>query len=149
MKATIKWVDEAMFVAETGSGHALVVDGPPDAGGRNLGPRPMELVLAGLGSCTAFDVVAILGSQMTQQELQTAEALMPHKDLPREINIRRLDRLDRFFSAAAKMQTSLANLNPEQRKAIMFEAFTGMMMDNAAPVGAPGGAPQTLDLGLQ
>jgi putative redox protein len=66
MKATIKWVDEAMFVAETGSGHALVVDGPPDAGGRNLGPRPMELVLAGLGSCTAFDVVAILEKSRQQ-----------------------------------------------------------------------------------
>ncbi|MGR8919776.1 MAG: OsmC family protein [Gammaproteobacteria bacterium] len=60
MKATIKWVDEAMFVGETGSGHAVVVDGPPDAGGRNLGPRPMELVLTGLGACTAFDVVSIL-----------------------------------------------------------------------------------------
>lgn len=60
MKATIKWVDEAMFVGETGSGHAVVADGPPDAGGRNLGPRPMELVLTGLGACTAFDVVSIL-----------------------------------------------------------------------------------------
>jgi putative redox protein len=60
MNATIKWVDGAMFVGETGSGHALVVDGPPEAGGRNLGPRPMELVLVGLGSCTAFDVVDIL-----------------------------------------------------------------------------------------
>jgi len=60
MKATIRWVDEAMFVGETGSGHALVIDGPPEAGGRNLGPRPMELLLTGLGACTAFDVVSIL-----------------------------------------------------------------------------------------
>jgi len=60
MKSTIKWVDGVMFVGETGSGHALVIDGPPDAGGRNLGPRPMELVLTGLGSCTAFDVITIL-----------------------------------------------------------------------------------------
>jgi putative redox protein len=60
MKSTIKWVDGVMFVGETGSGHALVIDGPPDAGGRNLGPRPMELLLTGLGSCTAFDVVTIL-----------------------------------------------------------------------------------------
>lgn len=60
MKSTIKWVDGVMFVGETGSGHALVVDGPPEAGGRNLGPRPMELILTGLGACTAFDVVTIL-----------------------------------------------------------------------------------------
>ena len=60
MKSTIKWVDGAMFVGETGSGHALVIDGPPDAGGRNMGARPMELVLTGLGACTAFDVVSIL-----------------------------------------------------------------------------------------
>ena len=60
MKVTVKWIDEVSFVAETGSGHSLVVDGPPDAGGRNLGPRPMELVLAGTTACTAFDVVWIL-----------------------------------------------------------------------------------------
>ncbi|MEQ8230465.1 MAG: OsmC family protein [Gammaproteobacteria bacterium] len=60
MKATIRWVDDAMFVGEAGSGHAVVVDGPPDAGGRNAGFRPMELVLTGVGACTAFDVVAIL-----------------------------------------------------------------------------------------
>jgi putative redox protein len=60
MKARIRWVDGASVVAETGSGHALVVDGAPEAGGRNLGPRPMELVLAGAAACTALDVVWIL-----------------------------------------------------------------------------------------
>jgi putative redox protein len=60
MEARIRWVDGAMFVAESGSGHAIVVDGPPDHGGRNLGVRPMELVLLGLGGCTSFDVVDIL-----------------------------------------------------------------------------------------
>ena len=60
MKSTIKWVDGAMFVGESGSGHAVVIDGPPEAGGRNLGIRPMELVLSGLGACTAFDVVSTL-----------------------------------------------------------------------------------------
>ena len=60
MKATVKWIDEVSFVVETGSGHAVVVDGAPDAGGRNLGARPMELVLAGTAACTAFDVVWIL-----------------------------------------------------------------------------------------
>ena len=60
MKARIKWIEKASFVAETGSGHAVIVDGAPDAGGRNLGARPMELVLAGAAACTAFDVVWIL-----------------------------------------------------------------------------------------
>jgi putative redox protein len=60
VKARIKWVEGVSFVAETGSGHALLVDGAPEAGGRNLGARPMELVLAGTAACTAFDVVWIL-----------------------------------------------------------------------------------------
>lgn len=49
-----------MFVAETGSGHAVVIDGPPEGGGRNLGVRPMEMVLLGTGACAAYDVVHIL-----------------------------------------------------------------------------------------
>ena len=60
MKATVKWTDGVQFVAESGSGHALVVDGPEDKGGRNSGPRPMELLLMGLGACSSFDVVSIL-----------------------------------------------------------------------------------------
>ena len=60
MKARVKWVEQVSFVAEAGSGHAVVVDGAPEAGGRNLGMRPMELVLAGAAACTAFDVVWIL-----------------------------------------------------------------------------------------
>ena len=60
MNARIKWLDHMSFVAEAGSGHSLVMDGPPEHGGRNLGPRPMEMILLGLGGCTAFDVVSIL-----------------------------------------------------------------------------------------
>lgn len=60
MQATVKWVDGVMFVAESGSGHAVVMDGPPDHGGRNIGPRPMELLLMGVGGCSSFDVVQIL-----------------------------------------------------------------------------------------
>ena len=60
MECTIKWSDGAQFVAETGSGHAFVIDGAPEVGGRNTGPRPMETVLAGTGACTASDVVVIL-----------------------------------------------------------------------------------------
>ncbi len=60
MKSTIKWTDNIQFVAEVGSGHAVVVDGSPDHGGRNTGARPMELVLAGAASCTAIDVILML-----------------------------------------------------------------------------------------
>ena len=60
MKARIKWVEEVTFIGETESGHAVVMDGPPGGGGRNLGPRPMEMLLLGTGACTAYDVVTIL-----------------------------------------------------------------------------------------
>jgi putative redox protein len=60
MKARVKWVEDVMFVTESGSGHSVVVDGAPEYGGRNMGPRPMELLLMGLGGCTSFDVVTIL-----------------------------------------------------------------------------------------
>jgi len=62
MHSVVKWVGpEGMaFMAETGSGHAVVMDGAPEGGGRNLGPRPMEMVLLGTGGCTAYDVVLIL-----------------------------------------------------------------------------------------
>jgi len=60
MKGTVRWVDDVMFMAESESGHAVVIDGPPSAGGRNIGIRPMELVLLGVGGCTSFDVMSIL-----------------------------------------------------------------------------------------
>ncbi len=60
MQACVKWVDGAQFLAESGSGHSLVIDGPPEGGGRNMGMRPMELILLGTAGCTAYDVVSIL-----------------------------------------------------------------------------------------
>jgi len=60
MKARVKWLDYMSFVGESGSGHSVVMDGAPEAGGRNLGIRPMEMLLLGMGGCTAFDVVMIL-----------------------------------------------------------------------------------------
>jgi putative redox protein len=62
MEATVKWlgIDGMAFSAETGSGHLVNMDGAPEAGGRNLAPRPMEMMLAGAGGCTCFDVVMIL-----------------------------------------------------------------------------------------
>lgn len=63
MKATVKWIDNVMFVGESGSGHAVVMDGSPDHGGRNIGFRPMEMLLIGMGGCASFDVVGILSKQ--------------------------------------------------------------------------------------
>jgi len=60
MRARIKWIENVCFLGESETGHAIVLDGAPDAGGRNLGMRPMELLLIGMGSCTSFDVVTIL-----------------------------------------------------------------------------------------
>ena len=60
MKARVQWLDGRAFVGESGSGHAVVMDGAPESGGRNIGIRPMEMMLLGLGGCTAFDVVMIL-----------------------------------------------------------------------------------------
>ncbi len=60
MKARVKWVENAMFLGESGSGHVVVMDGPPESGGKNLGVRPMEMLLLGMGGCTAFDVMHIL-----------------------------------------------------------------------------------------
>jgi putative redox protein len=63
MKARVKWVEGMAFMAEADSGHGIMLDGSPEIGGRNLGARPMEMVLMGLGGCTAIDVMVILGKQ--------------------------------------------------------------------------------------
>jgi putative redox protein len=60
MKTRVRWAEQVAFVVESGSGHAVVIDGAPEAGGRNVGMRPMEMVLGGAAACTAFDVVWIL-----------------------------------------------------------------------------------------
>ena len=67
MKASINWKGQACFSGLSGSGHEVTIDGPPEYGGQNLGPRPMELLLLGMGSCTAFDVVLIL--QKSRQDI--------------------------------------------------------------------------------
>ena len=73
MKATIRWMgpDTMRFVAQTGSGHLLTMDGAPEGGGENLAPRPMEVVLAGTGGCTAYDVVLIL--RKSGQDVRSCE----------------------------------------------------------------------------
>jgi putative redox protein len=60
MEARIRWIEDMAFMAEAGSGHAMVVDGPPSIGGRNLGVWPMELLLMSVGACSSVDVVSIL-----------------------------------------------------------------------------------------
>jgi putative redox protein len=87
MKATINWVDGVSFVAESESGHAVVIDGPPDAGGRNIGMRPMEMVLLGMGGCTAFDVVSIL-----------QKARQPISDCRVELTAERADEIPKVFT---------------------------------------------------
>ena len=75
MECRVKWIEGSMsFVAETGSNHVVVMDGPPEAGGRNLAPRPMELLLAGTGGCSAFDVVTIL--KKGRHDVTGCEALL-------------------------------------------------------------------------
>ena len=60
MTTRIKWAGDAMFIGESESGHALIMDGPPENGGRNMGVRPMEMLLLGMGGCSTFDVIHIL-----------------------------------------------------------------------------------------
>jgi putative redox protein len=87
MKARIKWLDHMSFVGESGSGHSIVMDGAPETGGRNLGIRPMEMVLIGMGGCTAFDVVLIL-----RKARQTVT------DCVVELEAERADKLPKVFT---------------------------------------------------
>jgi len=87
MKARVKWLDNMSFVGETGSGHSVVMDGAPESGGRNLAGRPMEMVLVGMGGCTAFDVVMIL-----------KKARQPIEDCIVEITAERADDIPKVFT---------------------------------------------------
>ncbi|MGP4845143.1 OsmC family protein [Marinobacter sp. 1Y8] len=72
MKATIDWSGDVSFKATSGTGHTVQMDGPPDHGGRDLGPRPMEMLLMGLGGCSSFDVMSIL--QKSRQDVTDCRA---------------------------------------------------------------------------
>ncbi len=87
MRARIKWLEGAAFVGESGSGHSVVMDGPPDSGGRDTGIRPMEMLLIGMGGCTAFDVMLILG-----------KARQPVTDCVVEIEAERADTVPKVFT---------------------------------------------------
>jgi putative redox protein len=87
VKARVKWLDNMSFVGESGSGHSVVMDGPPELGGRNLGVRPMEMLLLGLGGCSSFDVVLIL--QKSKQQVIDCEV---------EIEAERADKEPKVFT---------------------------------------------------
>ena len=74
MKTRVKWIEDVCFMGETDSGHAVVMDGAPDIGGRNLGPRPMEMLLLGAGGCTSVDVVMIL--KKSRQDVTACEVVL-------------------------------------------------------------------------
>ncbi|MBS3803995.1 MAG: OsmC family protein [Oleiphilaceae bacterium] len=88
MKATIEWTGEASFQATSGTGHKVQMDGPPDHGGRDLGPRPMEMMLMGMGGCASFDVMSIL--RKSRQEVTACHA---------EVNAERADAVPAVFTA--------------------------------------------------
>ncbi|WP_323753142.1 OsmC family protein [Marinobacter sp.] len=72
MKATVDWTGNVSFKATSGTGHSVQMDGPPDLGGQNLGPRPMEMLLMGVGGCSSFDVMSIL--QKSRQDVTACHA---------------------------------------------------------------------------
>lgn len=87
MKCRVKWLDHMSFVGESGSGHSVVMDGAAEAGGRDLGIRPMEMLLLGLGGCSAFDVVLIL-----------KKARQPIRDCVVEIEADRAEEIPKIFT---------------------------------------------------
>src|SRR5260370_22407985 len=100
MECKVKWVgsDSMSFVAETESGHAFVMDGAPEGGGRNLGPRPMETVLAGTGGCTAYDVVLIL--RKSGQSISACERRLTSR--PAETHPNGFPKIHMHFSVRGK-----------------------------------------------
>ena len=126
MNARIKWVQDVMFVAESGTGHALVLDGAPTSGGRNLGMRPMELMALGVGSCSSYDVVTIL--KKARQEITSCEA---------EVTAERVDATPAIFESI-HLHFKLAGRNLSEKqvaRAIELSAekycSASIMMKNA------------------
>lgn len=106
MKAVVKWVDGVMFVGESGSGHSVVMDGAPEQGGRNMGVRPMEMLLLGLGGCASYDVIAML--KKGRQDIFDCKA---------EVEAERVDAVPAVFSKIhIKFIVSGNNLKENQVK---------------------------------
>ncbi len=134
MKATIKWVDNAMFIGESGSGHCVVMDGPEDAGGRNAGIRPMEMLLLGVGGCSAFDVISILRKarqhvsdckvQLTAERADGIPAVFTRIDLHFMVSGRDLDqgKVERAVKLSAEKYCS-ASIMLDRAGVIMTHDF--------------------------
>ena len=104
MHVRVKWIDGVSFVGESETGHAVVLDGAPESGGRNIGMRPMEMLLIGMGACTSFDVVAIL-----------KKARQPIVDCVAEIEAERADEIPKVFTKIhVHFVVTGDNLNPTQ-----------------------------------
>jgi putative redox protein len=104
MKARVKWVENVCFMGESETGHAVVLDGAPDAGGRNIGMRPMEMLLIGMGACTSFDVVTIL--KKSRQDIVDCVA---------EMDATRADEIPKVFTKIhVHFVVTGKNLNPAQ-----------------------------------
>ena|SRR3989304_585 len=104
MKARVKWVENVCFMGESETGHAVVLDGAPEMGGRNLGMRPMEMLLIGMGACTSFDVVTIL-----------KKARQPITDCVAEIEAERADEIPKVFTRIhVHFVVTGKGLNPSQ-----------------------------------
>jgi putative redox protein len=129
MEARVKWVENVMFVAESGSGHGIVLDGAPESGGKNLGMRPMELMALGVGSCSSYDVVTIL--KKARQQITSCEA---------EISATRVDSTPSVFeSIHLHFKVAGNELNEKQvAKAVELSAdkycSASIMLKNAGVV---------------
>ena len=129
MKARVKWLDHMSFVAESGSGHSVVMDGSPEHGGRNLGVRPMEMLLMGLGGCTAFDVILIL--QKSRQLVEDCEI---------ELSANRSDEIPAVFTEIfVHFKVSGTDLSEKQvERAVKLSAekycSASKMLELAAPI---------------
>ena len=129
MKARIKWVENVCFMGESETGHAVILDGAPDAGGRNLGMRPMEMLLIGMGACTSFDVVTIL-----------KKSRQPITDCVAEIEAARADEIPKVFTRIHVHFIVTGNgLNPAQvERAVKLSAekycSASIMLGKAAEI---------------
>ncbi|PTR07385.1 putative redox protein [Nitrosospira sp. Nsp5] len=113
MKARIEWKEGMSFLGESGSGHSVLMDGPPEAGGKNRGPRPMEMLLMGTGGCAAFDVVLIL--KKSRQDISDCVVEIEAERAPEEPKV--FTRIHFHFIVTGKQ------LKPEQvERAIKLSA---------------------------
>ncbi len=129
MQVKVKWIDGVSFVGESESGHAVVLDGAPENGGRNIGMRPMEMLLIGMGGCTSFDVVAIL-----------KKARQPIVHCVAEIEATRADTAPKVFTKIhVHFVLTGTGLNPVQvERAVKLSAekycSASIMLSQACPI---------------